>query len=81
MLHTLAVLAEARGDDVALLEQAIDRNATAAFGLPPLVSGLSPKKSLGQHFLVDDNILGVIARLAELDPPTSCSRSARASVC
>ena len=27
----------------------------------------SPKKSLGQHFLVDDNILGVIARLAELD--------------
>jgi 16S rRNA (adenine1518-N6/adenine1519-N6)-dimethyltransferase len=26
-----------------------------------------PKKSLGQHFLVDDNILGVIARLAELD--------------
>ncbi len=26
-----------------------------------------PKKSLGQHFLVDDNILGVIDRLAELD--------------
>jgi 16S rRNA (adenine1518-N6/adenine1519-N6)-dimethyltransferase len=26
-----------------------------------------PKKALGQHFLVDDNILGVIARLAELD--------------
>ena len=26
-----------------------------------------PKKSLGQHFLVDDNILGVVARLAELD--------------
>lgn len=26
------------------------------------------KKSLGQHFLVDENILGVIARLAELDP-------------
>jgi len=26
-----------------------------------------PKKSLGQHFLVDDNILGVIGRLAELD--------------
>jgi 16S rRNA (adenine1518-N6/adenine1519-N6)-dimethyltransferase len=31
------------------------------------VSGPPPKKSLGQHFLVDDNILGVIARLAELD--------------
>jgi 16S rRNA (adenine1518-N6/adenine1519-N6)-dimethyltransferase len=27
----------------------------------------APKKSLGQHFLVDDNILGVIGRLAELD--------------
>lgn len=26
-----------------------------------------PKKELGQHFLVDENILGVIARLAELD--------------
>ena len=27
---------------------------------------LAPKKSLGQHFLVDPNILGVIERLAEL---------------
>ena len=27
-----------------------------------------PKKELGQHFLVDDNILGVIERLAELGP-------------
>jgi 16S rRNA (adenine1518-N6/adenine1519-N6)-dimethyltransferase len=27
----------------------------------------APRKSLGQHFLVDDNILGVIGRLAELD--------------
>jgi 16S rRNA (adenine1518-N6/adenine1519-N6)-dimethyltransferase len=27
----------------------------------------SPKKELGQHFLVDENILGVIGRLAELD--------------
>ena len=26
-----------------------------------------PKKHLGQHFLVDENILGVIGRLAELD--------------
>lgn len=26
-----------------------------------------PRKSLGQHFLIDENILGVIARLAELD--------------
>jgi 16S rRNA (adenine1518-N6/adenine1519-N6)-dimethyltransferase len=27
-----------------------------------------PKKKLGQHFLVDENILGVIGRLAELAP-------------
>jgi 16S rRNA (adenine1518-N6/adenine1519-N6)-dimethyltransferase len=27
-----------------------------------------PKKQLGQHFLVDENILGVIDRLAEFDP-------------
>jgi 16S rRNA (adenine1518-N6/adenine1519-N6)-dimethyltransferase len=27
-----------------------------------------PKKELGQHFLVDENILGVIGRLAELGP-------------
>jgi 16S rRNA (adenine1518-N6/adenine1519-N6)-dimethyltransferase len=28
---------------------------------------LTPRKELGQHFLVDENILGVIGRLAELD--------------
>src|SRR5947208_16963990 len=28
---------------------------------------VSPRKSLGQHFLVDDNILRVIERLADLD--------------
>jgi 16S rRNA (adenine1518-N6/adenine1519-N6)-dimethyltransferase len=28
---------------------------------------VSPRKELGQHFLVDENILGVIGRLAELD--------------
>ena len=32
------------------------------------MSGPAPKKSLGQHFLTDDNILAVIARLAELGP-------------
>jgi 16S rRNA (adenine1518-N6/adenine1519-N6)-dimethyltransferase len=32
------------------------------------VSGVRPKKALGQHFLADENILGVIGRLAELDP-------------
>jgi 16S rRNA (adenine1518-N6/adenine1519-N6)-dimethyltransferase len=29
---------------------------------------VAPKKALGQHFLADGNILGVIERLAELDP-------------
>jgi 16S rRNA (adenine1518-N6/adenine1519-N6)-dimethyltransferase len=29
--------------------------------------GISPRKALGQHFLVDENILGVIGRLSELD--------------
>jgi 16S rRNA (adenine1518-N6/adenine1519-N6)-dimethyltransferase len=29
---------------------------------------ITPKKALGQHFLVDENILGVIGRLAELAP-------------
>ena len=31
------------------------------------MSGPAPKKSLGQHFLADDNILGVIDRLAGLE--------------
>ena len=30
--------------------------------------GVAPKKSLGQHFLADENILGVIGRLAQLEP-------------
>ncbi|CAB4933449.1 unannotated protein [freshwater metagenome] len=30
--------------------------------------GIRPKRDLGQNFLVDSNILGVIERLAELDP-------------
>jgi TatD DNase family protein len=34
VLHTLAVLAEVRGDEVAVLERQIDRNASAAFALP-----------------------------------------------
>lgn len=32
------------------------------------MSSVSPKKALGQHFLVDPNILGVIERLARLAP-------------
>jgi 16S rRNA (adenine1518-N6/adenine1519-N6)-dimethyltransferase len=29
---------------------------------------VTPNRALGQHFLVDENILGVIGRLAELEP-------------
>lgn len=32
------------------------------------MSRVAARKSLGQHFLADENILGVIERLAELDP-------------
>ena len=31
-------------------------------------ANVTPRKELGQHFLVDENILGVIGRLAELGP-------------
>jgi TatD DNase family protein len=34
VVHTLAALAEARGEDPAVLETAIEENATRAFGLP-----------------------------------------------
>jgi 16S rRNA (adenine1518-N6/adenine1519-N6)-dimethyltransferase len=30
--------------------------------------GITPRRELGQHFLVDENILGVIGRMALLDP-------------
>src|SRR3954447_218402 len=30
--------------------------------------GIRPNRELGQNFLIDDNVLGVIGRLAELDP-------------
>ena len=42
------------------------------------MSGVAPKKALGQHFLVDPNVLGVIGRLAASRPTTSCSRWALA---
>ncbi len=36
--------------------------------------GIRPDRDLGQNFLIDSNILGVIERAAELDRRTSCSR-------
>src|SRR5205823_1491841 len=39
-----------------------------AFGRHAFALSTRPKRELGQHFLADENILGVIGRLAELDP-------------
>jgi len=44
------------------------RNEAEGAASPPPERVARPKKSLGQHFLVDENILGVIGRLAELGP-------------
>jgi 16S rRNA (adenine1518-N6/adenine1519-N6)-dimethyltransferase len=38
--------------------------------------GIRPNRDLGQNFLIDSNILGVIAREAELARTTSCWKSA-----
>ena len=67
------------GRDRQELEARIDENASALFGLDPAMSRVVPKKALGQHFLVDRNVLGVIGRLAGSTPTTSCSRSAPGS--
>jgi 16S rRNA (adenine1518-N6/adenine1519-N6)-dimethyltransferase len=40
--------------------------AVVSLRLPAKIP-VSPRRELGQHFLVDENILGVIGRLAELD--------------
>ena len=61
----VAALAQARGEDPAELGAQIDANATACFGL---VRRSRAEEALGQHFLADPNILGVIERLAELGP-------------
>ena len=65
VVHTVAALAEARGEDASELARADRRQRSRC--LRATVS-VRPKKPLGQHFLVDENILGVIGRLAELAP-------------
>ena len=44
-----------------------DRRERRGRVLAPVKLPVAPNRELGQHFLVDDNILGVIGRLAELD--------------
>ena len=90
VVHTLAALAEARGEtrpssrrrsrrtrpppSACVRDEAEHKGDSGADGLGARrcrdAEGVSitPRKELGQHFLVDENILGVIGRLAELDP-------------
>ena len=60
VVHTLAALAQARGEDAGRARSAdrVQRRRMLR----------SVKKEYGQHFLVDRNILEVIGRLAELAP-------------
>ena len=39
--------------------------------------GITPQRQLGQNFLIDLNLHELIARAADLGPPTWCSRSVR----
>ena len=64
VMHTLATLAEARGEEKDRARGA-DRGERGARVFAPM--SVRPKKELGQHFLADPNILRVIGRLAELD--------------
>ena len=78
VVHTLAALAEARGEDADELAAPHRRQRNRR--LPAAVS-VRPKKQLGQHFLVDENILGVIGGSPSSTRTTSCSRSVPASAC
>ena len=61
VVHVVAALARARNADAGGARRA-DRRQRRALLRPVSVR---PRKRLGQHFLVDENILGVIERLAE----------------
>ena len=63
---TLEALAKARGDDAAELGAQIDGERRGRV-LAPVSFPVAPNRELGQHFLVDENILGVIGRLAALE--------------
>ena len=77
VMHTLAALAAGAGRGRRRARAAqIDANADRRVRAVNVV----PKKALGQHFLVDENILGVIGAPCRSATPTmSCSRSGRAS--
>ena len=65
VVHTIAALAEVRGEE----RPSSPRPHTPTRPPPSGFRDVArPKKALGQHFLVDENILGVIGRLAALEP-------------
>ena len=65
VVHTVAALAEARGETPEELGALSHAQRCGGVRHP---MNVTPKKSLGQHFLADENILGVIGRLADLEP-------------
>ena len=92
VVHTARFIAERRGIDYDGARGRRRANSAAAVRLvselpaqPSLRRlrefGVRPNRDLGQNFLIDSNILGVIERAAELGPTTSCSRSAAGSAC
>ena len=70
VVHTIRALAEARGEEPAELAGRMHANAAVALGWrehrAQKAVSVEPKKALGQHFLVDENILGVIGRMSDL---------------
>ena len=69
VVHTVTALAALRGETAETLARPDRRErdvAPSACREPP--DRVSAKRELGQHFLVDENILGVIGRLADLRP-------------
>ena len=66
VVHTVAALAEARGEDPPRARRPLDADASAAFGLDE--PARRRRRSSASASLVDENLLGVIGRLAELDP-------------
>ena len=72
--HTLATLALARRGVARRARGADRRERDRARSASTAHEPVAPKKSLGQHFLVDRNVLGVIERLAH---PAAGRRRAR----
>ena len=88
VMDTLRFVAELRGTDAERARRAGGgqrrarlRAAVSAPRQRPLARlaelGIRPDASSGQHFLVDDNLLDVIVRLAELEPGRRRSRGGR----